>query len=125
MARAVRLKLFADLIDLPSGNWNELVPPRNGQNLTVSKGKTLMNTDQFNQYDAQYLHQQVAKELGITADELKTWMINDIERVTEGGKDVGHMVVFRESTPPEILDKLQHRQSQFTAMTGVIPRDQS
>jgi hypothetical protein len=47
-------------------------------------------------------------------------MINDIERVTEGGKEVGHMVVFRESTPPQVLDKLQNRQSQFTAMTGVI-----
>ncbi|WP_178111229.1 hypothetical protein [Pseudomonas sp. Bc-h] len=47
-------------------------------------------------------------------------MINDIERVTEGGKEVGHMVVFRESTPSEVLDKLQHKQSEFTAMTGVI-----
>ena len=82
-----------------------------------------MNTDQFNQYDAERLHQRVADELGITAEELKTWMIKDIERVTEGGKDVGHMVVFRESTPPELLDRVQHRQSQFTAMTGVIPHD--
>ncbi|WP_296260357.1 MULTISPECIES: hypothetical protein [unclassified Pseudomonas] len=79
-----------------------------------------MNNDQYNQYDAQRLHEEVARELGISVDELTTWMINDIERVTEGGKEVGHMVVFRESTPPEILDKLQHRQSQFTAMTGVI-----
>ncbi|MGH8416291.1 MAG: hypothetical protein ACRER8_03225 [Pseudomonas sp.] len=79
-----------------------------------------MNNDQFNQYDTERLHQKVAQELGITADELKTWMINDIERVTEGGNEVGHMVIFRESTPSEILDKLQHRQSQFTAMTGVI-----
>ncbi len=47
-------------------------------------------------------------------------MINDIERVTEGGKDVGHMVVFRESTPAQVLDKVQHKQSHFTAMTGVI-----
>lgn len=82
-----------------------------------------MNSDQFNQYDAERFHHQVAKELGITIDELKTWMINDIERVTEGGNEVGHMVVFRESTPPEVLDKLQHRQSQFTAMTGVIAHD--
>lgn len=79
-----------------------------------------MNNDQFNQHDAQRFHRRVAEELGITVEELKTWMINDIERVTEGGSEVGHMVVFRESTPPEILDKLQHRQSQFTAMTGVI-----
>lgn len=79
-----------------------------------------MNSDQFNQYDAQRLHQLVAAELGISAEELTTWMINDIERVTEGGKEVGHMVVFRESTPPEVLDKVQHKQSQFTAMTGVI-----
>jgi hypothetical protein len=79
-----------------------------------------MNSDQFNQYDAERLHQQVAAQLGITAEELTTWMINDIERVTEGGKHVGHMVVFRESTPPEVLDKVQHKQSQFTAMTGVI-----
>lgn len=82
-----------------------------------------MNNDQFNQYDAERFHQQVARELGITADELKTWMINDIERVTEGGKEVGHMVVFRESTPPEILDRLQNKQSQFTAMTGVITQE--
>jgi hypothetical protein len=82
-----------------------------------------MNNDQFNQYDAERLHRQVAKELGISVDELKTWMINDIERVTEGGKEVGHMVVFRESTPPEVLDKLQHRQSQFTAMTGALPHE--
>ncbi|TDV71878.1 hypothetical protein [Pseudomonas sp. LP_7_YM] len=82
-----------------------------------------MNNDQFGQDDVQRLHQRVAQELGITPDELKTWMINDIERVTEGGKDVGHMVVFRESTPSDILDKLQHRQSQFTAMTGVIQLD--
>lgn len=79
-----------------------------------------MNSDQFNQYDAQRYHQRVATELGITAEELKTWMINDIERVTEGGEEVGHMVVFRESTPAEVLDKVQHRQSQFTAMTGPI-----
>ena len=79
-----------------------------------------MNNDQFNQYDAERFHILVAKELGISVDELKTWMINDIERVTEGGKDVGHMVVFRESTPAEVLDKLQNKQSQFTAMTGVI-----
>jgi hypothetical protein len=79
-----------------------------------------MNNDQFNQYDAEKFHQQVAQELGISPEELKTWMINDIERVTEGGKEVGHMVVFRESTPSEVLDKLQHKQSEFTAMTGVI-----
>ena len=81
-----------------------------------------MNNDQFNQYDAEKFHQQVAQELGISPEELKTWMINDIERVTEGGKEVGHMVVFRESTPSEVLDKLQHKQSEFTAMTGVISR---
>jgi hypothetical protein len=81
-----------------------------------------MNNDQFNQYDAEKFNQQVAQELGITPEELKTWMINDIERVTEGGKEVGHMVVFRESTPSEVLDKLQHKQSEFTAMTGVINR---
>ena len=79
-----------------------------------------MNSDQFNQYDAQRFELQVATELGISVEELKTWMINDIERVTEGGKDVGHMVVFRESTPAEVLDKLRNRQSHFTAMTGVI-----
>jgi len=33
------------------------------------------------------------------------------------------MVVFRESTPVEVLDKLRNRQSQFTAMTGVITHD--
>jgi hypothetical protein len=82
-----------------------------------------MNNDQFNQYDAERFHLQVAKELGISVDELKTWMINDIERVTEGGKDVGHMVVFRESTPAEVLDKLQNKQSRFTAMTGVIDHE--
>ncbi len=82
-----------------------------------------MNNDQFNQYDAERFHLQVAKELGISVDELKTWMINDIERVTEGGKDVGHMVVFRESTPDEVLDKLQNKQSRFTAMTGVIDHE--
>ena len=79
-----------------------------------------MNSDQFNQYDAQRLHQRVAAELGITGEELSTWMINDIERVTEGGKEVGHLVVFRESTPAEVLDKVRHKQSHFTAMTGVI-----
>jgi hypothetical protein len=79
-----------------------------------------MNNDQFNQYDAQRFELQVATELGISVEELKTWMINDIERVTEGGKDVGHMVVFRESTPAEVLDKLRNRQSHFTALTGVI-----
>ncbi|MBA1229210.1 hypothetical protein G7013_06050 [Pseudomonas viridiflava] len=79
-----------------------------------------MNNDQLNQYDAERLHQRVAAELGITADELTTWMINDIERVTEGGEEVGHMVVFRESTPAQILDRVQHKQSHFTAMTGVI-----
>jgi hypothetical protein len=79
-----------------------------------------MNSDQFNQYDLERLHRHVAAELGITAEELAKWVINDIERVTEGGKEVGHLVVFRESTPPEILDKVQHKQSQFTAMTGVI-----
>lgn len=79
-----------------------------------------MNNDTFNQYDAERLHQRVAAELGLTVDELRQWMINDIERVTEGGEHVGHMVVFRESTPPEILEKVQHKQSQFTAMTGVI-----
>jgi len=79
-----------------------------------------MNNDQFNQYDAERFHQRVAQDLGITFDELKTWMINDIERVTEGGEEVGHMVVFRESTPPQVLDKLKNKQSQFTAMTGVI-----
>lgn len=79
-----------------------------------------MNNDQFNQYDAQRYHQRVATDLGITAEELKTWMINDIERVTEGGEEKGHMVVFRESTPAEVLDKVQHKQSQFTAMTGPI-----
>ncbi|SEI47887.1 MULTISPECIES: hypothetical protein [unclassified Pseudomonas] len=82
-----------------------------------------MNNDQFNQYDAERLHQRVAAELGLTPDELKTWMINDIERVTEGGEEVGHMVVFRESTPADILDKVQHKQSTFTAMTGVIKPD--
>ena len=79
-----------------------------------------MNHDPSNPSDVERLHQRVATELGITADELTTWMINDIERVTEGGAEVGHMVVFRESTPPEVLDKVQHKQSQFTAMTGPI-----
>jgi hypothetical protein len=82
-----------------------------------------MNNDEFNQYDGERFHQQVADQLGISVDELKTWMINDIERVTEGGEDVGHMVVFRESTPDEILDKLQNTQSRYTAMTGVISAD--
>ena len=82
-----------------------------------------MNNDQFNQYDAERFRQRVAQELGITLEELKTWMINDIERVTEGGSEVGHMVVFRESTPVEVLDKLRNRQSQFTAMTGLITHD--
>jgi hypothetical protein len=79
-----------------------------------------MNNDEFNQYDAERFHGQVAEQLGISVDELKTWMINDIERVTEGGKEVGHMVVFRESTPDAVLDKLKNPQSRFTAMTGVI-----
>jgi hypothetical protein len=79
-----------------------------------------MNNDQFNQYDAEQLHHRVAQALGITFEELKTWMINDIERVTEGGKEVGHLVVFRESTPPEVLDRVNNKQSQFTAMAGVI-----
>lgn len=79
-----------------------------------------MNHDPSNHRAAERLHQRVAEELGITADELTTWMINEIDRVTEGGKEVGHMVVFRESTPPEVLDKVQHKQSQFTAMTGPI-----
>lgn len=48
-----------------------------------------MNNDQFNQYDAEQFHQRVAEDLGITHEELRTWMINDIERVTEGGKEVG------------------------------------
>jgi hypothetical protein len=65
----------------------------------------------------------VAAQLGITVEELKTWMINDIERVTEGGDEVGHMVVFRESTPDEVLDKLKNKQSRFTAMTGVIAEE--
>lgn len=82
-----------------------------------------MNNDQFNQYDGERFHQQVAAQLGITVEELKTWMINDIERVTEGGDEVGHMVVFRESTPDEILDKLKNKQSRFTAMTGVIAEE--
>jgi hypothetical protein len=80
-----------------------------------------MNNGQSDQHDTEYLHNEVAKALGLSVDELTTWMINDIERVTEGGKDVGHMVVFRESTPDEVLDKVQHKQSRFTAMTGVIP----
>lgn len=79
-----------------------------------------MSSDQINHQDAERLHQRVAAELGITAEELSTWMINDIERVTESGKEVGHMVVFRESTPAEVLDKVRHKQSHFTAMTGVI-----
>lgn len=79
-----------------------------------------MNNDTFNQYDAERLHQAVAAQLGISVEELTTWMINDIERVTEGGQHVGHMVVFRESTPAQVLDKVQHKQSKFTAMTGVI-----
>jgi hypothetical protein len=33
------------------------------------------------------------------------------------------MVVFRESTPAEVLDKLQNKQSHFTAMTGVIDHE--
>ena len=79
-----------------------------------------MNHDEFNQYDAERFHAQVAEQLGISVDELKTWMINDIERVTEGGEEVGHMVVFRESTPDEVLDKLKNPQTRYTAMTGVI-----
>jgi hypothetical protein len=82
-----------------------------------------MSSDQINHQDAERLHQRVAAELGITAEDLSTWMINDIERVTEAGKEVGHLVVFRESTPAEILDKVQHKQSHFTAMTGVIDID--
>jgi hypothetical protein len=82
-----------------------------------------MSTDSNNHEDADRFHGEVAAQLGITPEELKTWMINDIERVTEGGKDVGHMVVFRESTPDEVLDKLQNKQSKFTAMTGVIPHE--
>lgn len=82
-----------------------------------------MNSEAFNQYDQERFHLQIAEQLGISVDELKTWMINDIERVTEGGKDVGHMVVFRESTPADVLEKLNNRQSEFTAMTGVITAD--
>jgi hypothetical protein len=82
-----------------------------------------MNNDQFNQYDAERFHQKVAEELGLTLSELRKWMINEIERVTEGGEEVGHMVVFRESTPPEILDKLRNRQSHFTALAGAISRE--
>ncbi|WP_062382235.1 hypothetical protein [Pseudomonas abietaniphila] len=79
-----------------------------------------MNNDQFNQYDAEQFHQRVAEDLGITHEELRTWMINDIERVTEGGKEVGHLVVFRESTPADVLDRVNNKQSQFTAMTRLI-----
>lgn len=79
-----------------------------------------MHNDPSHDHDAEQLHQRVATDLGLTAEELTTWMINDIERVTEGGKDVGHLVVFRESTPAQVLDKVQHKQSRFTAMTGVI-----
>ncbi|WP_268796701.1 hypothetical protein [Pseudomonas huanghezhanensis] len=82
-----------------------------------------MNSEAFNQYDQERFHLQIAEQLGISVDELKTWMINDIERVTEGGKEVGHMVVFRESTPADVLEKLNNRQSEFTAMTGVISGD--
>lgn len=79
-----------------------------------------MNSDTIPQHSVERLHQRVAAELGISPEELTQWMINDIERVTEGGEEVGHMVAFRESTPAEILDKVQHKQSQFTAMTGPI-----
>ncbi|SEQ01357.1 hypothetical protein SAMN03159444_00937 [Pseudomonas sp. NFACC02] len=79
-----------------------------------------MNNDQFNQYDAEQFHQRVAEDLGITHEELRTWMINDVERVTEGGKEVGHLVVFRESTPADVLDRVNNKQSQFTAMTRLI-----
>ena len=82
-----------------------------------------MNSDEFNQYDQERFHLQIAEQLGITGEELSTWKINDIERITEGGKHVGHMVVFRESTPEPVLDKLKNRQSQFTAMTGVIDEE--
>ena len=78
-----------------------------------------MNNDQFNQYDAEQFHHRIAEDLGVTFEELKTWMINDIERVTEGGKEVGHLVVFRESTPPDVLERVNNKQSQFTAMAAV------
>ncbi|MBF7143606.1 hypothetical protein IW875_14900 [Pseudomonas sp. LY10J] len=94
--------------------------------LTLNRNEaTPMSSDHGNQHTTEYLHTEVAKSLGISVDELTTWMINDIERVTEGGKDVGHMVVFRESTPDEVLDKVQHKQSRFTAMTGVIKAEQA
>lgn len=80
-----------------------------------------MNNADFEQTDQERLRVEIAKQLGLSVQELKTWMISDLPRETEQGQPAGHTVVFRESTPSEILQKLKNRDSEYTAHTDVLP----
>lgn len=78
-----------------------------------------MSNDTHDSNEA-HLHAAIAEQVGLSVEELETWMISQVPRETEGGEPVGRMVVFRESTPAEVLDKVKNKDSQFTAHTGVI-----
>ncbi|TBU97560.1 hypothetical protein [Phytopseudomonas dryadis] len=82
-----------------------------------------MDGGKFDNYDLERYHSLLADELGLSVDELETWMEDETERVDDAGRLIGHAVTFKPSMPFDLRARVRGMAGEYTAHTGVIRLD--
>ncbi|MGX9559466.1 hypothetical protein [Pseudomonas sp. CFBP 5750] len=66
------------------------------------------------------LEQLLADRTGLALEELEQWMESEEQEITDDGMLVGHIVNFRTTTPPAIMNRVIGRTGEYTANVGVV-----
>ncbi|SHM48869.1 hypothetical protein [Phytopseudomonas punonensis] len=82
-----------------------------------------MDGGKFDGLDLERFNALLAEELGLTEDELLTWMQEERERVGESGQLIGHEVTFKSDMPFDLRARVRGMAGEYVAHTGVIPLD--
>jgi len=82
-----------------------------------------MDGGKFDGYDLERFHSLLAEELGLTGDELETWMEEERERVDEDGQLIGHAVTFKPDMPFDVRARVRGMAGEYVAHTGLMPLD--
>ena len=82
-----------------------------------------MDGGKFDGFDLERFNALLAQELGLTEDELQTWMQDERERVDENGQLIGHAVTFKPDMPFDLRARIRGMAGDHVAHTGVIPLD--
>ncbi|KIP98729.1 MULTISPECIES: hypothetical protein [Pseudomonas] len=82
-----------------------------------------MDGGKFDGLDLERFHSLLAQELGLTEDELETWMVEERERVDEDGQLIGHAVTFKHDMPFDLRARVRGMAGDHVAYTGLIELD--